>query len=95
MASEIVGASGAPIRVAGAIGNETCYQLLLHSSSLKIQIFQSAMRAASVTCRTFAVSIDPRPNGKPWSIVAAIGFGLTSATDHIVRKLILSRDLDD
>jgi hypothetical protein len=33
-------------------------------------------------------------NGKPWSVEAGVGFGLTSATDHIVLKLILSRDLN-
>jgi len=32
--------------------------------------------------------------GKPWSIEAGVGFGLTSATDHCVLKLILSRDLN-
>jgi hypothetical protein len=34
-------------------------------------------------------------NGKPWSIEGGIGFGLTSSTDHIVLKLILSRDLNN
>lgn len=33
-------------------------------------------------------------NGKPWSIEGGIGAGLTSATDHLVLKLILSRDLN-
>jgi hypothetical protein len=31
--------------------------------------------------------------GKPWSIEGGIGVGLTNATDHLVLKLILSRDL--
>jgi len=34
-------------------------------------------------------------NGKPWSIEGGVGFGLTSSTDHLVLKLILSRDLND
>jgi hypothetical protein len=33
-------------------------------------------------------------NGKPWTIEGGIGVGLTSATDHVVLKLILSRDLN-
>jgi hypothetical protein len=33
-------------------------------------------------------------NGKPWSIEGGVGAGLTSATDHLVLKLILSRDLN-
>ena len=32
--------------------------------------------------------------GRPWSVEGGIGFGLTSATDHAVLKLILSRDLN-
>jgi hypothetical protein len=32
--------------------------------------------------------------GKPWTIEGGIGFGLTSATDKVVLKLILSRDLN-
>ena len=32
-------------------------------------------------------------NGKPWMLEAGIGVGLTSATDPLVLKLILSRDL--
>jgi hypothetical protein len=32
-------------------------------------------------------------NGKPWSIEGGVGAGLTGATDHLVLKLILSRDL--
>jgi hypothetical protein len=32
--------------------------------------------------------------GKPWTIEGGIGFGLTSATDDLVLKLILSRDLN-
>lgn len=31
---------------------------------------------------------------KPWSVEAGIGMGLTNATDHLVLKLILSRDLN-
>jgi hypothetical protein len=31
-------------------------------------------------------------NGKPWTIEGGVGLGLTNATDHIVLKLILSRD---
>jgi hypothetical protein len=34
-------------------------------------------------------------SGKPWSIEGGVGVGLTSATDHLVLKLILSRDLND
>lgn len=34
-------------------------------------------------------------SGKPWSIEGGVGFGLTSASDHLVLKLILSRDLND
>jgi hypothetical protein len=34
-------------------------------------------------------------NGKPWSIEGGVGVGLTSATDHLVLKLILSRDLNN
>lgn len=33
-------------------------------------------------------------SGKPWSIEGGIGVGLTNATDHLVLKLILSRDLN-
>lgn len=33
-------------------------------------------------------------NGKPWMIEGGVGFGLTSATDQVVLKLILSRDLN-
>jgi len=33
-------------------------------------------------------------NGKPWSVEGGVGLGLTSATDHLVLKLILSRDLN-
>ena len=33
-------------------------------------------------------------SGKPWSIEGGLGFGLTSATDHLTFKLILSRDLN-
>jgi hypothetical protein len=33
-------------------------------------------------------------NGKPWTVEGGVGTGLTSATDHIVVKLILSRDLN-
>lgn len=33
-------------------------------------------------------------NGKPWSVEGGAGFGLTSASDHLVLKLILSRDLN-
>lgn len=33
-------------------------------------------------------------NGKPWSIEGGIGVGLTGASDHLVLKLILSRDLN-
>jgi hypothetical protein len=33
-------------------------------------------------------------NGKPWSIEGGVGAGLTTATDHLVLKLILSRDLN-
>jgi len=32
--------------------------------------------------------------GKPWSIEGGVGVGLTNATDHLVLKLILSRDLN-
>jgi hypothetical protein len=32
--------------------------------------------------------------GKPWSVEAGVGFGLTNATDRLVLKLILSRDLN-
>ena len=32
-------------------------------------------------------------NGAPMDIELGAGFGLTSATDHLVLKLILSRDL--
>jgi hypothetical protein len=32
--------------------------------------------------------------GKPWTVEGGIGFGLTSATDRLVLKLILSRDLN-
>ena len=32
--------------------------------------------------------------GDPWSVEGGIGFGLTSATDKVVLKLILSRDLN-
>ena len=31
-------------------------------------------------------------NGKPWTIEAGAGFGLTNTTDHVALKLILSRD---
>ncbi len=33
-------------------------------------------------------------NGKPWTVEGGIGLGLTSATDRVVLKLILSRDLN-
>jgi hypothetical protein len=33
-------------------------------------------------------------NGKVWTVEAGVGFGLTSATDKVVLKLILSRDLN-
>jgi hypothetical protein len=33
-------------------------------------------------------------HGKPWTIEGGIGVGLTTATDHLVLKLILSRDLN-
>jgi len=33
-------------------------------------------------------------NGKPWSVEAGFGFGMTDATDRIVLKLILSRNLN-
>ena len=33
-------------------------------------------------------------NGKPWSVEGGVGAGLTSATDRLVLKLILSRDLN-
>ena len=33
-------------------------------------------------------------SGKPWTIEAGVGVGLTNATDHLVLKLILSRDLN-
>ena len=33
-------------------------------------------------------------HGKPWTIEGGIGVGLTAATDHLVLKLILSRDLN-
>jgi hypothetical protein len=33
-------------------------------------------------------------NGAPVSIETGVGFGLTPATDHLVLKLILSRDLN-
>jgi hypothetical protein len=33
-------------------------------------------------------------NGKPWWVEGGIGLGLTSATDKVVLKLILSRDLN-
>jgi hypothetical protein len=33
-------------------------------------------------------------NGRPWAVEGGIGVGLTSNTDHIVLKLILSRDLN-
>jgi hypothetical protein len=33
-------------------------------------------------------------NGKPWSVEGGVGVGLTGATDHLVLKLILSRDLN-
>ncbi len=32
--------------------------------------------------------------GKPWSVEGGVGVGLTDATDHLVLKLILSRDLN-
>jgi hypothetical protein len=32
--------------------------------------------------------------GKPWTVESGVGLGLTSATDHVVVKLILSRDLN-
>ncbi len=32
--------------------------------------------------------------GKPWTVEGGVGFGLTSATDRLVIKLILSRDLN-
>jgi hypothetical protein len=32
-------------------------------------------------------------NSKAWTIEGGIGFGLTSATDSVLLKLILSRDL--
>jgi hypothetical protein len=32
--------------------------------------------------------------GKPWTIESGVGFGLTNATDRVVVKLILSRDLN-
>lgn len=32
-------------------------------------------------------------SGKPWSIEGGVGVGLTNATDHLVLKIILSRDL--
>lgn len=32
--------------------------------------------------------------GEPWSVEAGVGFGMTAATDHVVIKLILSRDLN-
>lgn len=31
--------------------------------------------------------------GRPWSIEGGVGVGLTGATDHLVLKIILSRDL--
>jgi hypothetical protein len=31
-------------------------------------------------------------NGKPWTVEGGVGLGLTSATDRVVLKLILSRD---
>jgi len=33
-------------------------------------------------------------SGRPWSIEAGVGVGLTNATDRVVLKLILSRDLN-
>ncbi len=33
-------------------------------------------------------------NGKPWSVEGGVGVGLTNATDHLILKLILSRDLN-
>jgi len=33
-------------------------------------------------------------NGKPWTVEGGVGLGLTSATDRVVLKLILSRDLN-
>lgn len=33
-------------------------------------------------------------SGKPWSIEGGLGLGLTHATDKVVLKLILSRDLN-
>jgi hypothetical protein len=33
-------------------------------------------------------------NGTPWTIEGGVGLGLTGATDHLVLKLILSRDLN-
>jgi hypothetical protein len=33
-------------------------------------------------------------NGKPWTVEGGVGLGLTTATDKVVLKLILSRDLN-
>jgi hypothetical protein len=33
-------------------------------------------------------------HGKPWAIEGGVGLGLTNASDHLVLKLILSRDLN-
>ncbi len=33
-------------------------------------------------------------HGKPWTIEGGVGVGLTNATDHLVLKLILSRDFN-
>jgi hypothetical protein len=33
-------------------------------------------------------------SGKPWSVEGGVGVGLTGATDHLVLKLILARDLN-
>lgn len=33
-------------------------------------------------------------NGKPWMVEGGVGLGLTGATDKVVLKLILSRDLN-
>ena len=48
-------------------------------------------RASQQTHQLFAV-IDY--NGKPINVEGGIGFGLTSATDRLTLKLILSRDLN-
>ena len=84
--------AGSALATAPLIAGLALSGLLLTGSAQAGAATAGAAKADSAVSTGAALAA--QQNGAPVSIEAGLGFGLTPATDHLVLKLILSKDLN-